>query len=303
MLTEGAAAAPDGTVFFSDITPRNFRADSPFAEPGHIWRYEPLTGICAIFRSPSGMANGIVFDAQGRMIVAEGADGGGRRVTRTDLSTGRSVILADEYDGLPLNSPNDVAVDGRGSVFFTDPRYLGTEPVTQPVMGVYRIDPDGRVDRLVTDVRKPNGVALSPNGRRLYVAESDNGSQFAAALPNRAPRPDGAWRLYAYDLVGDGIGSRILFAELAEVGQPDGLTVDTDGNLYVAIARPRSMICVFAPAGRLLTEINVPEQATNVEFGRGGDRNVLYVTAGRSLYRIPLLTSGFHLPMIDGDDQ
>jgi gluconolactonase len=295
VLTEGVAAAPDGTIFFSDITPGSLRTEAGFAEAGHIWRFHPATGDCTIYRSPSGMANGIVFDPEGRMIVAEGADRGGRRITRTDLETGRSVVLADQHDGVPLNSPNDVTVDRAGRVYFSDPRYIGAEPVSQPLMAVYRIEPDGRLDRIVTDVRKPNGVAIAPDQRRLYVSESDNGSNFASALPDGVPRPDKAWRIYAYDLLDDGrIGSRQLFAELADVGQPDGMTVDVHGNLYVAIARPRSMVCVWSQQGRPISSIDVPEQATNVEFGRGADLDLLYVTAGRSLYRIRTQTRGFH---------
>ncbi|MCZ6678253.1 MAG: SMP-30/gluconolactonase/LRE family protein, partial [Candidatus Poribacteria bacterium] len=135
-FTEGAAVAPEGTVYFSDIT---FTYQSGM-QAGHIWKYDPKTGKASVFRSPSGMSNGIKFDAQGRMIVAEGADYGARRVTRTDMKTGKSEIIAGLYEGRPFNSPNDITIDEQGRIFFSDPRYLGHEPVDQPVMAVYRID-------------------------------------------------------------------------------------------------------------------------------------------------------------------
>ena len=134
-LTEGVAAAPDGTIYFSDIT---FTRETAM-QAGHILRFDPATKKTTVYRSPSGMSNGIKFDAQGRMVVAEGADFGGRRITRTDLSTGKSVILAGLYEGRPFNSPNDITIDRQGRIYFSDPRYLGYEPIEQPVMAVYRM--------------------------------------------------------------------------------------------------------------------------------------------------------------------
>ena len=142
VLTEGVAVAPDGLVYFSDITFSHV-AVGPQGEiqAGHIWRYDPGTGKTVIFRSPSGMSNGIKFDAAGNMLVCEGADYGGRRVTRTDMKTGMSWIIAGMYEGRPLNSPNDLTIDDRGRIYFSDPRYLGHEPLDQPLQAVYRLDP------------------------------------------------------------------------------------------------------------------------------------------------------------------
>ena len=140
-FTEGPAVAPDGSVYFSDITftgPADMQA-------GHIWRYDPQTGKAAVYRSPSGMSNGLKFDAMGRLIAAEGADYGGRRLTRTDLATGKAEIIAGLYEGRPLNSPNDISIDEQGRIYFSDPRYLGHEPIDQPVQAVYRIDPNGEI--------------------------------------------------------------------------------------------------------------------------------------------------------------
>ena len=112
-LTEGAAVAPDGRVYFSDIT-FTFAAEPNAVQAGHIWRYDPATGETEIFRSPSGMSNGIKFDAKGNMIVAQGADFGGRTVIRTDMKTGQSFVIAGLYEGRPFNAPNDISIDERG---------------------------------------------------------------------------------------------------------------------------------------------------------------------------------------------
>src|SRR5947208_12311067 len=119
VLTEGVASAPDGMVYFSDITFSHVAKDKTGAiEAGHIWKLDPKSGKVTVFRSPSGMSNGIKFDAQGNMIVAEGADFGGRRVTRTDMKTGKSTILAGMFEGRPLNSPNDLTIDEKGRIYF-----------------------------------------------------------------------------------------------------------------------------------------------------------------------------------------
>src|SRR5262245_47057235 len=193
VLTEGVAAAPDGTMYFSDIT---FTYTSGM-QAGHIMKFDPKTGKTTVFRSPSGMSNGIKFDAQGRMIVAEGADYGGRRVTRTDMRTGKSEILAGLYEGKPLNSPNDLTIDEKGRIYFSDPRYLGDEPVEQPVMAVYRIDPDRSIHRIVTDAGKPNGVAISPDQKTLYVVSNDNGTIGMFRVPQDTPLQKGRMALLA----------------------------------------------------------------------------------------------------------
>src|SRR5580700_8906643 len=134
VLTEGVAVAPDGMVYFSDITFSHVARDKKTGaiEAGHIWKYNPKTAKTTIFRSPSGMSNGIKFDAHGDMIVAEGADFGGRRVIRTDMKTGKSYILAGLFEGRPFNSPNDITIDEQGRIYFSDPRYLGHESIDQP---------------------------------------------------------------------------------------------------------------------------------------------------------------------------
>jgi gluconolactonase len=292
-LTEGAAVAPDGSVYFSDIT---FTKETAM-QAGHILKYNPATGKTSVYRSPSGMSNGIKFDAQGRMVVAEGADFGGRRITRTDLTTGKSVILAGLYEGRPFNSPNDVTIDRQGRIYFSDPRYLGHEPVEQPVMAVYRIDPNGSVHRIITDAGKPNGVAVSPDQKTLYVVSNDDGLLGFDRLPKGTPARKGKMELMAYDLKPDGSAAfRKTLVNYSPQDGPDGLVCDSEGNLYVAVRdEKRFGIYVYTPSGKELAYLPTPERPTNVGFGRGRDAKVLYVTAGGSLYRIKVDKSGYDL--------
>lgn len=307
VLTEGVAVAPDGMVYFSEITFSHVSRDAKGAiEAGHIWKYDPTTGKTTIFRSPSGMSNGIKFDAEGNMIVAEGADYGGRRVTRTDMRTGKSWIIAGLFEGRPFNSPNDITIDERGRIYFSDPRYLGHEPIDQPVVGVYRIDPDGSIHRIITDAGKANGVCVSPDQKTLYVISNENGSTgFERLNRGKAGQADkvetplrkGLMALMAYDLAPDGSAKfRKILVDYAPYDGPDGMVCDRAGNLYVAVrAENRPGIYVYSPEGRELTYIKT-EVPTNVGFGRGKDANLLYITAGKGLYRIRLNAEGYQLP-------
>ena len=186
------------------------------------------------------MSNGIKFDAAGNMIVAEGADYGGRRVTRTDMKTGKSYIIAGLYEGRPFNSPNDITIDERGRIYFSDPRYMGYEPIDQPLVGVYRIDPDGSIHRIITDAGKANGVAVSPDQTTLYVVSNENGATSIDRLGSATGQADkvatplrkGLMALLAYDLAPDGTAKfRKLLVDYGTYDGPDGLTCDKDGNL------------------------------------------------------------------------
>jgi gluconolactonase len=307
VLTEGVAVAPDGLVYFSDITFSHVARDERgVTHAGHIWRFDPKSGKTAIFRSPSGMSNGIKFDADGNMIVCEGADYGGRRVTRTDMKTGMCFIIAVLFEGRPLNSPNDVTIDEKGRIYFSDPRYLGYEPIDQPVMGVYRIDLDGSIHRIISDAGKPNGVCVSPDQKTIYVVSNDNGatgferlSKGGAAQADKVTTPlrKGHMALMAYDLSPDGSAKfRSVLVDYSPYDGPDGLICDKEGNLYVAVrAENRPGICVYSPEGRELAYIKT-EVPTNVGFGRGQESKTLYITAGQALYRIRLNKEGYHLP-------
>ena len=283
-LTEGVAVAPDGTVFFSDIT---FTTETGM-QAGHIMRYDPRTNNTTVYRSPSGMSNGLKFDAQGRMLAAEGADYGGRRITRTDLSTGKSVILAGLFEGKPFNSPNDLAIDQQGRIYFSDPRYLGHEPIEQPVMAVYRLDPNGKVHRIITDASKPNGVAISPDQKTLYVVTNDDGLLGFDQMPKGTPARKGRMELNAYSLHPDGTATfRALLVNYAPEDGPDGLVCDAAGNIFAALRNEKRFgVGVYSPTGKELAYLPTPERPTNVGFGRGTEANTLYITAGGSLYRI-----------------
>lgn len=306
VLTEGVSVAPDGMVYFSEITfSHKARDENGAIEAGHIWKYDPATGKTTIFRSPSGMSNGIKFDAAGNMIVAEGADYGGRRVTRTDMKTGKSYIIAGMYEGRPFNSPNDITIDEKGRIYFSDPRYLGHEPIEQALMAVYRIDTNGSIERVVTDAGKCNGVCVSPDQKTLYVVSNDNGATAIERLGGSAKQADkvetplrkGFMALLAYDLSPEGKATyRETLVDYAPYDGPDGLVVDKEGNLYVAVrAENRPGIYVYSPAGKELAYIET-EVPTNVGFGRGKESKTLYITAGKSLYRTHVNRDGYHLP-------
>ena len=307
VLTEGVSVAPDGMVYFSEITFSHVARDENGAiEAGHIWRFDPTTRKTSIFRSPGGMSNGIKFDAAGNMIVAEGADYGGRRVTRTDMKTGKSYIIAGMFEGRPFNSPNDITIDEQGRIYFSDPRYLGHEPIEQPVVGVYRIDTDGSIHRVISDAGKANGVCVSPDQKTLYVVSNENGATAIERLSKgdatqadkvATPLRKGLMALLAYDLSPDGTAKfRNTLVDYAPFDGPDGMVCDKDGNLYVAIrAENRPGIYVYSPEGEELAYIKT-EVPTNVGFGRGQQSKTLYITAGKSLYRIRLNRVGYHLP-------
>lgn len=302
VLTEGVAAGHDGMMYFSDLTftSRCSDASGLYLQAGNIWKYDPRSGKASVYRSPSGMSNGIKFDAAGNMIAALGADYGGRMLVKTDMHTGKSIILSGLYDGKPYNAPNDITIDEQGRIYFSDPRYLGHEPIFQPGYAVYRLDPDGTVHRVITDGGKTNGVLVSPDQKTFYVVSNDDGwFDINRRKKSEAPPFQGHHVLQAYDLGVDGtVSNRRVLVDYAPFSGPDGLIADAAGNLYVALrAENRPGIGVFNPAGKELAFISTgTELPTNVGFGRGDERNVLYVTSGKSLYKISMVNDGYELP-------
>jgi gluconolactonase len=288
--TEGPAVGPDGRIYFCDIT----MTFATGMEAGNIWVFDPASRKTSIFRSPSGMAAGIKFDREGRMIVTQGADFGARSVIRTDLKTGKTTIIAGLYKGRPFNAPNDLDIDDHGRIYFTDPRYLGYEPIEQPVFGVYRIDTDDSVHLILADVAKPNGIAVSPDQKTLYIAEND--FLLTDRRIEKVPQRNGFMRLLAYDLAPDGTASnqRVL-ADYGKEAGPDGLAVDVKGNVYAAVgAASRRGIRVYTPAGQEIAYIPVPDESavTNVALATRDGRTYLYITAKKGLYRIETLLPG-----------
>ena len=299
VFTEGAAVSCDGKVYFSDITFTSLsKTPRGGTLAGVVWVYDPATKQTRVYRSPSGMSNGIKFDAECHMLNAEGADFGGRRIVRTDMKTGVAEIIAGLYEGRPFNAPNDMTIDEQGRVYFSDPRYLGHEPVMQPTMAVYRIDPDASVHRIITDAGKPNGVAVSPDQKSLYVASHDNGSIDVFKLSKEEKSHEGRMALLAYDLKPDGTAEfRKVLVDYAPQHGPDGLVVDTEGNLWVAVRDvTKPGIYAYTPDGEEKAYIPTPVP-TNVGFGRGEEQDMLYITASNHLYRIRVGKQGYQLPM------
>lgn len=275
-FTEGPTVADDGSVYFTDIDNNRILVMDP-------------DGDVETFRQPSNRANGLIFDEQGRLIACEGGDGytAGARVTRTTMATGEIEVLVDSYEGRLLHRTNDVTIDGSGRIYFTDRPEPGQGPEYTGVHGVYRIDHDGSVERILTEpeVERPNGVVVSPDDDTLYVIETEQAE-------------GGPRNILAFDLAADGSASnKRVFHDFYPGRSGDGMTIDTEGNLYVAAGLNRlrgttetldtlAGVYVLSPDAELLEFIPIPEDTiTNAAFG-GPDMRTLYVTAGKTLFRI-----------------
>ena len=285
---EGPAMSPDGLLYFSDFP--NFEGKA--AKAGIIWTLNPATGESKVFRSPSGMSNGLKFDAAGDLLACEGGNLGGRQIIKTDMKTGKSYILAALYNGKRFNSPNDLIIDEKGRVYFTDPRYLGPETVEQNGMNVYRIDNDGSVHLAAANVAKPNGLVLSPDQQTLYVANCDfpGNGRAGFSFEEGAVRPTGEGAIYAYSVKPDGtLQFRSKLIDYGSTVGPDGMTVDSEGNLYVALG---TKVGVYSPSGKWITDIACP-RATNLCFGRGQYRKTLFIVGGKSVYSVETNKEGY----------
>ncbi len=238
-----------------------------------------------VFRQPSNNSNGNTRDRQGRLVTCEH---GARRVTRTEPD-GSITVLADNYRGKRLNSPNDVVVKSDGSIWFTDPPYGilsayegGKSASELGTCYVFRLDPrDGGLSIVADDFVKPNGIAFSPDETTLYVADT-----------GASHDPEGPHHIRAFAVEG---GARLsqgrVFAEI-NPGLADGFRLDRDGNLWTSAG---DGVHCFSPAGELLGKIKVPEVVSNVTFG-GPKRNRLFITATTSLYAIYVAQEGAQLP-------
>jgi gluconolactonase len=241
-------------------------------------------GQVTSFRQPSNFANGQTRDRQGRLVTCEH---GLRRVVRTEAD-GSITVLADSYQGKPLNSPNDVVVCSDGSIWFTDPtygilsNYEGYQATPeQPVHGVYRVDgTTGAITLVADDFCQPNGLAFSPDERVLYIADS------GASHDGSKPR-----HIRAFDVRDDRLINDRVFGGI-DAGIPDGIRTDLSGNLWSSAAD--GLHC-FAPDGHRLGKILVPEVVANLSFG-GPRRNRLFITATTSLYAVYVTTTGAPRP-------
>lgn len=259
-----------GCLLFSDI-PNN-----------RILRWTPDQGI-SVYREPSNFSNGHTRDRQGRLISCEH---GTRRVTRTELD-GQITVIADRYDGKPLNSPNDVVVKSDGSIWFSDPHYgivsnyEGHAAEQENPCVVYRVDPrTGEMDVMVSDMNCPNGLVFSPDESRLYVA--DTGRMYS----------DDEQHIRVYDCAPDGRLSESRVFHKIDNGCADGMRCDSDGNLWSSAG---DGVHCLAPDGTLLGKILVPETVSNLCFG-GRAKHELYITATTSVYRVTLNRKGNQTP-------
>ncbi|MBL6763478.1 MAG: SMP-30/gluconolactonase/LRE family protein [Verrucomicrobiae bacterium] len=290
-FTEGVAAGPDGRIYFSDIS------RSP-DKPGQILRFDPKTRRTTVFSGNSRKSNGLMFDRAGRLIACCGSNGGAMALCIVSAS-GDVKPWVSKFQGRRLLSPNDLVIAPDGGIYFSDPRYIGSEPEEQGEMGVYRFDPEsGKLIRLLgaDEIEKPNGVHLSPDAKTLYVAETNNGSRGG---PNAPADPQiGRMTLNAFPLLKDGRVDARKKRVLADFGKEtgtDGMAIDVEGNIYAAVrSQSRFGIVVFSPAGKELVHIPTPTLPTNCTFGLGSESDTLYVTAGGGLFRIRLKLDGHH---------
>lgn len=252
VFTEGPTADAEGNVYFTDV-----RANKILKLNSE--------GTLSAFLEDSQGANGLGFDSKGRLIVAQG---GAKRVVAIDVGTKAVTVLADAFEGKPLVKPNDLVVDRKGGVYFTDP----------DAKSVYYVSAEGRVSRPVDDLARPNGVLLSPDEATLYVVPS--GSPDVLAYPVESPGKVGRGRVFV----------RLQQAKSGPSRGGDGLAVDASGNVYLAAPAIKA-VQVVSPAGRTLGLIAVPENPSNVDFG-GKDLKTLYITARTSLYAVELDARG-----------
>jgi len=271
-FTEGPTVDREGNVYFTEITTQRIMKLG-------------TNGLLSTYREKSNAANGLLLDPEGRLIACEGGElerpgvkvAGSPRVTRTDLKTGKIEVLADNYQGKSFTAPNDVTIDSKGRLYFTD--LIG--------VAVYRLDGPGKLERILAapDIQRPNGIQISPDDRKLYLIEA-NGAQ------------GGARMIRSYDLQPNGTVTNMKVHYNFYPGRSaDGMSIDTQGNLWASAGLnqlrgtsetldTKAGVHVISPEGKLIQFIPIPEDTiTNNAFG-GPDMKTLYVTAGKNLYRI-----------------
>lgn len=289
----GASAGAPGYVLVSDI-PNN-----------RIMKFDETSGQFTVFRANANYANGNTRDRQGRLVTCEHSVT--RRVTRTGRD-GKITVLADSFEGKRLNAPNDIVVRSDDSIWFTDPlfgingEWEGTRAKPdQATTNVYRVAPDGKVSAVITDLVNPNGLAFSPDEKKLYVVEW-------RGTPNRS--------IWSFDVNADGtVANKTKLIDAADQGALDGFRVDRDGNLWCGWgsngalnAEPSDVggrkvfqlrgksedldgVMVFNPQGKAIAHIRLPERCANLCFG-GPKNNRLYMASCHSLYALYVESHG-----------
>jgi len=246
-FTEGPAWSKDGFLIFSD-TPND-----------RLWKWVPGR-MAEVYRENAHGPGGNAFDAQGRLYTCETR---ARRITRTDKN-GTIEVIAERWEGKRLNAPAGIAISKSGHIYFTDPAFgYQADQKELGFYGVYHIPPKGAMEVMARPSGRPLGIALSPNGRTLYVSNVDEHN------------------IRAYDLDRNGAASneRVFIPAMAE--PPGGISVDETGNLYVAVKG----LAIYSPQGRLLHTIGLPEKASSVALD-DADPKTLYVTSRNTIYRM-----------------
>lgn len=258
-FTEGPAVDMQGNLYFTDI-PAN-----------RIYKLRK-DGNIMVFIEPSKRANGLMFENKDKLLVCQ-MEG---QLVSIDIKTKEVTILSNKYQDIRYNAPNDLVVDKTGGIYFTDPRFRAPQPLPQGKEAVYYRSADGKVTRLIDNLKAPNGIILSPDEKTLYVV------------------PSMQKYMWTYKVLTPGkLGEGQVFCELSQMeGEDnsggDGVTIDTKGNLYIT---SELGIQVFNTEGKLLGIIKFPEQPANVTFG-GTEMKTLYVTARTSLYSVKMESKG-----------
>ncbi len=258
-FTEGPARDIEGNLYFSDVAGNK------------IYRMDK-DGEISVFLEPSGHANGLMFEDKDKLIVCQ-MDG---QIISINPGAKKITVLTDNYEGTRYNAPNDLVVDKTGGVYFTDPLFRAPQPLPQSKQAVYYRSADGKVTKLIDNLKAPNGIILSPDEKILYVA------------------PTMQKDIWAYPVISPGnLGEGRVFCELSQAegkdnSGGDGVSIDSKGNLYIT---SELGIQVFNVEGKLLGIIEFPEQPANVTFG-GPEMKTLYVTARTSLYSVEMEIKG-----------
>ncbi len=249
-FTEGPAADAKGNIFFTDIPNNRI----------HKWS---LDGKLSTFRENSGGSNGLYFDKKGNLLACEG---GGRRLVSI-TQKGEVTVLADKYQEKKFNSLNDLWIDPKGGIYFTDPRYGNRDGMEQDGEHVYYLTPDRKkLIRVIDDMVRPNGIIGTRNGKQLYVADHGGKKTFVCRI-----NKDGT------------LSKKKLFAPEGS----DGMTIDNEGNIYLTT----NAVVVYNKKGEKIETIKVPEGPANVTFG-GKDKKTLFITARTSLYCVRMRVKG-----------